>query len=530
MNCLFRTLNIYDNILSRFSDIGIDVSDNHYADIFIERNLLNDQLTDFYLAPEARVGIWVRNTIKSKPALTIKENHIYNARNAIQLMNQDKGFITANIIYYLVPNPEILSQVVYRNGIIAQNCNTVEVSYNEIYRTCATCSLVIPDMHGYLRGISVDMSWCRVHENYVKDLPTASRVFDNCNGTDFFCNNYEHCSQGYVWDLNASILDQGAPNFPTNNVWTNWFGSFRIERIPGVPLALVPWYYDPSANPPADYNPTPWMTDVIFPFVGSNNENCYAIHSGGGGHQGRLMQIIEEDEYAQNYDENKFHDYQNSYQQLKDDLQLLYSGTTYDADLQNFFSLMALNNIGALDNVRIYLNDNDKATALLANGSISPENVMEANSKYVNNICINSLGDTITYDSLQRSQLIAIAYQLPIIGGEAVYRARAILKLDVDHTQLQYRFSENDQNHSNEFALYPNPNKGTFMVNYRLEDNEKARIIIQNSIGQTIETRDLSTDLYNTSFSLSETGVGVYTVRLLVSSGRTRCWRVAVIK
>ncbi len=75
---------------------------------------------------------------------------------------------------------------------------------------------------------------------------------------------------------------------------------------------------------------------------------------------------------------------------------------------------------------------------MAADANFNPANLMDANSKFVNTICLQHAGDTITYDSLQRIQLFAIAYQVPMIGGEAVYRARAILKLDVDDTQLEY--------------------------------------------------------------------------------------------
>jgi hypothetical protein len=90
-----------------------------------------------------------------------------------------------------------------------------------------------------------------------------------------------------------------------------------------------------------------------------------------------------------------------------------------------------------IDSVERYLNNNDSANAVLVNGSIDPQNLMDSNSVYVNNVLAGVFvdHDTIYYDSLQRVNLMEIAYQNPIIGGDAVYRSPAILKLDVDDTR-----------------------------------------------------------------------------------------------
>lgn len=162
--------------------------------------------------------------------------------------------------------------------------------------------------------------------------------------------------------------------------------------------------------------------------------------------------------------------------------------------------------------------------------SFSPENLMGLNSQFVNTICLQHAGDTITYDSLQRIQLFAIAYQLPMIGGEAVYRARAILKLDIDDTEIEYRKGINSSASENSSALYPNPNSGSFTLSYQLAETEKANVFIYDAVGKLITRRVLANTTHSSFFDLNNFGNGIYSLHLKVSSGIEKHWKVVVVR
>ena len=114
---------------------------------------------------------------------------------------------------------------------------------------------------------------------------------------------------------------------------------------------------------------------------------------------------------------------------------------------------------------------------------------MEANSQYVNEIVIEGLGDTITYSSTQKDALRTIAYQNPITGGEAVFRARAILNLDIEDAYLPYRYSGNtDSSFAPEALIFPNPNKGKFNIHILNQKEGSSEFTVYNSLGKTLRS------------------------------------------
>ena len=220
-----------------------------------------------------------------------------------------------------------------------------------------------------------------------------------------------------------------------------------------------------------------------------------------------------------------------SYQKIKDNLQLLYFGSTYQNDLQNFFSTLALHNIGLLDNVNEYLKNDDFISAGIQNDQINPQNLFEANTKRVNEIVILNSKDTIGFDSIQHADLISIAYQLPIVGGPAVYRARAILKLDVDDSQLAYRIAGNQPAKSkNRFVIYPNPTTGEVSLMYALDRTENGHAVVYSSLGQPLIQSDLNSEINILNFNLSSYPDGIYYITLDTSSGYFEHWIVILAK
>ncbi len=537
-----RKINIYDNELGNFKGFGIDVSDNHNADVHVERNYINTVLgvpLPYSSATESLKGIYVGNTIQSKPSMTIKENHIYNCRFGIQVINQDNCYITANIIHYQLTDNDILANLnIFRNGIIVQQCYShhfgFQISYNEVYHDCIGCN-TNTTLQSHLRGYSIERSWVVVRDNYATYIPTMLRVYQSCDGTEFHCNVWDHGQQGFVWDAGAHLLSQGDPLDATNNEWTYWIGQKRIEYCNGCAPIFVPWYSDFGLNGGNnDYNPVPFMAGAIFQFNAlPNDENCTGLYNGGGGggHQERLMGMVNDSDFVDNPSEHIYHNRDVVYKQLKDSIELLYAGSVYDANLQNFFTLMALSNTGILDDIQHYLNNNDAASAMLANAGFDPVNLMESNSKLVNTICLQRSGDTITYDSLQRTQLFAIAYQLPLLGGEAVYRARAILKIDVDDTQLEYRLQGKSKSiAASDYSLYPNPNSGTFIIKYLLADNQSGTVAISDGIGNIIQRQSLQPNKQQADFNLTAYSNGIYFVHLITTNSINKIWKVVVIK
>jgi hypothetical protein len=291
---------------------------------------------------------------------------------------------------------------------------------------------------------------------------------------------------------------------------------FPNDKIVGVSGSLqpVPWYYTQS---PAEYNINPFDPSIVAGLPPNSNVNCAPtcfmcdkIKN--------IYAMSNDSNYYYLEDENTYQRRRLAYELLKDSTQLMYSGSEYDADLQNFFTATSLNSIGALSNVTDLLNNNNYATAYLINENFEGTNLRELNSTFLNEICAQYYEDTITFNENQRQQLFTIAYQYPGIGGEAVYRARAILNLDLDDTQINYRLGK-DGYKSTSINVYPNPSAGSFQFQYVLSEDEIATIEVYDMLGKIVYTKSLTATNSTHSIILKNCENGLYNLRLVSSNG-----------
>jgi len=78
------------------------------------------------------------------------------------------------------------------------------------------------------------------------------------------------------------------------------------------------------------------------------------------------------------------------------------------------------------------------------------------------------------------------------------------------------------------FDIFPNPNKGMFTIEYLGFNDEKVKLEIINTLGQSIRNEDYEVDgIWSKPINLSAEGTGVYYIRLS-SNGKTITRRVIV--
>jgi hypothetical protein len=117
-----------------------------------------------------------------------------------------------------------------------------------------------------------------------------------------------------------------------------------------------------------------------------------------------------------------------------------------------------------------------------------------------------------------RGQFGRNIHQYPGIGGEAVYRARAILNLDLDDTQLNYRLGKElgiEQN----LKVYPNPNNGLFQFDFKANENEKVTVTVFDALGKCVYLEELNIDKTTHSIDVSTKDNGIYFLQLNSTSG-----------
>lgn len=207
----------------------------------------------------------------------------------------------------------------------------------------------------------------------------------------------------------------------------------------------------------------------------------------------------------------------------------LYCG---DASLQSFFTAASISKIGEFNSIDELIRGNDFASANFRNSALQIDRLSETNLQTVNRIIIQQKGNFDNIDSVSYFELLAIAYQFPSIGGEAVFRARAILRIDVDDTELMLRLnSSKDLTPINLVKIVPNPSKGKFRIvdaagstqrkyQYSISD-DKGRLVKENS-----DQRNTNTD----EIDLSNFNPGIYFAKVILESGEIQNLKLVLIK
>ncbi len=335
-------------------------------------------------------------------------------------------------------------------------------------------------------------------------------------GNQYFCNYLEGFITGIYFD-GARIDPQGDVTNATDNQWALGIGN-KIDGELDPPGSNVDWYFDYI---PGDlHDPQPYSVFVVQELGGTSSTSCNVVLPIVSEPK-KLSDLLADSTYQAYLTEKKLYDRLIVYRQLKDSLQLMYSGSTYDLTLQNFFNLMALGNTGYLENVKDALNNGDKAAAEIANQQVNPSNLHEANSKCVNEILIASDKDSIYYDATGRSMLLGIAYQNPLIGGEAVYRARAILRLDLEDQMIGFRVGSISGSSSYGFEVFPNPSTGEYTVAANRLSKIPVELEAYNLLGSLVSSATIEPGASSGKLNMNYCPPGLYRLVIHHETGLT---------
>ncbi|MEO0312222.1 MAG: Secretion system C-terminal sorting domain [Bacteroidota bacterium] len=173
----------------------------------------------------------------------------------------------------------------------------------------------------------------------------------------------------------------------------------------------------------------------------------------------------------------------------------------------------------------------------LDNG-IVPSDLIETNQARVNNIYYNTIGsgaDEIT--TAQADSILEIAIQCPLLGGNAVYEARALyLHYDADYeyndelTCLQAGIVMRKKQVLKDgisATVFPNPAKDLATIKYNIaEDGE---VMVFNSLGNIITHISIEADQTEATLNLKDFTSGVYIFKLM-SGNQVYYLRTTVIK
>ncbi|MBK7968712.1 MAG: T9SS type A sorting domain-containing protein [Bacteroidetes bacterium] len=177
---------------------------------------------------------------------------------------------------------------------------------------------------------------------------------------------------------------------------------------------------------------------------------------------------------------------------------------------RNVFSIADSSLVLTADNIRF------------VNESIYTSETIEVNEQVVNEIYLSVIGQEqfqLGDDAI--NQLEDIAAQCPLAGGNAVFKARAILSLindELDYNDinicLQAGILLRQIPKKPTARLYPNPTNNSVTLVYELPKGSPAELLLFNSTGMLQSKQLLNTEMTQMIFSTEHLTPGVYHYRI----------------
>lgn len=219
-----------------------------------------------------------------------------------------------------------------------------------------------------------------------------------------------------------------------------------------------------------------------------------------------------------------------------------------DTTLNNFNDSIQKTSMGQLMTADTVLSD---STGLLLPGALSsitsvvPASNVESNMQTVSSIYLNSVinqNDSLTVTQL--NTLRVLANKCPFQDGSAVYDARALLvaydgvtlyndscyseRRDNAERRMKKSISDTAQNIN--ITIYPNPNNGSFTINYHLEKGQTGEVDILTTTGIEVGEYILSSEKGKMSIINPELSNGIYLYKLVTNDNDTRVGKIVIIR
>lgn len=169
--------------------------------------------------------------------------------------------------------------------------------------------------------------------------------------------------------------------------------------------------------------------------------------------------------------------------------------------------------------------DNIKA----ANAGLGTSELIETNQKQVNEVYLSTIAKEVKdFTPEQAAELYAIADQCPMMGGNAVYRARALYSL-IDEEQvyddealclahgiITKRLMEPTPNTVN---VIPNPASNEATLVLTMEQETPGMLIIFDALGAEVARHTVPAGSQRHAFSTATLAPALYHYKVLVADG-----------
>jgi len=191
-------------------------------------------------------------------------------------------------------------------------------------------------------------------------------------------------------------------------------------------------------------------------------------------------------------------------------------------------------------NTRILNADNENHD----NNNVATTKLIEQNEQIVNDIYLSTIAKGIyNFTIAQSGSLLSIGQQCPMLGGNAVYKARGMyamindtIRYDDVNTCLQNGVILREQYHSytnstaSSVFIVPNPAKQNATLYYQLPENAKGKMLMFDIVGKNQITKELNKNSSQIDIDVSNLSDGIYFYKVLTDGFEIGNGKLAVIK
>ncbi len=285
-------------------------------------------------------------------------------------------------------------------------------------------------------------------------------------------------------------------------------------------------YYNPVNN--GNYSVTYPAINIIAEF--DNSANCpisvedFSIN----GYDDDMWELVVDGAFytGENEDQLNFNLKSTLYAALSE-----YETLRSNEILDNFYDTVQENPIAifyTVDKLIAALNDTTlsdsqresfRLEAITENNSISSTDIFVENRVSVNDIFLSTVAlHNYSFTSPQISELEEIADQCPYVGGEAVFKARGLLRIATDQwywddreiCELTLKAATTNIESQDQFDLHPNPTSSIVKLKYSLMNEGNYLIILTDILGNKLQQIPVKNNVGEIEIDLSLYASGMY--------------------
>ncbi|MEO8146886.1 MAG: NosD domain-containing protein [Bacteroidia bacterium] len=465
--------------------------------------------------------------------LLISRNNIKNYQWSIYAVNvhssADVGygaFISYNTISYTFDKDHLGNNNYY--GITAESCDNFSIDNNTIdwvtgpadpYHWSASNTT---GSHENLWGIVTEGTTnTAIHANIFNRNGTAIYLLGSCINNYLTCNEMTKSYPGVFAESVTSIPPQGTTSISYKNRWYGDFSPTGYFKVDGDNTSPFNWYYSGTYSAANDECPKPENTAVIYAIQTTGISQAglcddiqeFRVDST---YQDELLSKIANDtaQYAYDADENRYTNAEKGFKMMKENEALINT-----AAKEQFVQQTEQENMGLLAAVNDSISAGDLSSAETINDAVVDTNLIESNKRAVNSIVITGLQNgVVTLAGSDSATLLNIATQDPVTGGEAVYRARAMLRLRIVDQRIgsQARKSspgKEETKQQSEIVIYPIPSTGLVYIKAN-ENTLLTEIKLCDLTGRLLLTKYIQNKPGVYKLNLNDFAAGAYTLRI----------------